>query len=54
MEKYYLERILQIVKDCQTVQESGESTYFKETEKQTAYDDIKDEVLAWERIRAQS
>lgn len=42
MEKYYIEQILAVIKECEEVQHSNESEYTKEQEKISAYQAIKD------------
>ena len=41
-------RIRQIIRDCEDIQESGESTYSKEQAKVHAYNEIV-EVIGWDR-----
>ena len=49
MNKYYIDRILAIIADCEDIQKSNESVYTKQVAKISAYDDIK-EILRSEQI----
>lgn len=39
-----MDRIIEIIADCDSIQESGESAYTKEQAKITAYDEIREIV----------